>query len=185
MEELVECARLRVQHDTSSEAKQSFEEAITNLRRREHEEAELCMRECKITWLKEGEAPTKYFFARLKAKNAQEAMTALELESGEVIEDQDEILGEVHRYYQALYKAEEESAATLAKREEVVNMIDKRMTEEDNVALEESFWDKKSLVGKDSMGIIKLIPKNDRKHLLRNWRPITLLTMTYKIVAKL
>ncbi|KAL3695821.1 hypothetical protein R1sor_009897 [Riccia sorocarpa] len=154
-----------------------------------------------------------------------------ELESGEVIEEHEEILEEVHRYYQELYKAEEETTETLVKREEVVSRIDKQMTEEDNRKLEEvpsdefitrivmempkekspgidgvmveiltigwefmredcfsmvqSFWDKKRLVGKDSRRIIKLIPKNDRKHLLKNWRPITLLTMTYKIVAKI
>ncbi|KAL3678602.1 hypothetical protein R1sor_021558 [Riccia sorocarpa] len=45
-------------------------------------------------------------------------------------------------------------------------------------------WDKKKLIGKDGKGVIKLIPKNDRGHLLQNWRPITLLTMTYKIIAK-
>ncbi|KAL3698377.1 hypothetical protein R1sor_012453 [Riccia sorocarpa] len=101
-------------------------------------------------------------------------MTALELESGEVIEEQEDILDEVHRYYQDLYKAEEETAETFAKREKVVSAQDGQ-----------SFWDKKSLVGKDSRGIIKLIPKNDKKHLLKNWRPITLLTMTYKIVANI
>ncbi|KAL3683686.1 hypothetical protein R1sor_001708 [Riccia sorocarpa] len=56
---------------------------------------------------------------------------------------------------------------------------------EDCFLMVQSFWEKKKLVGKDSRGIIKLIPKNDQKHLLKNWRPITLLTMTYKIVAKI
>ncbi|KAL3694987.1 hypothetical protein R1sor_008638 [Riccia sorocarpa] len=56
---------------------------------------------------------------------------------------------------------------------------------EDCFLMVQSFWEKKELVGKDSRGIIKLIPKNDEKHLLKNWRPITLLTMTYKIVAKI
>ncbi|KAL3687845.1 hypothetical protein R1sor_014154 [Riccia sorocarpa] len=64
LEEHVEDVRLRVKHDTSIEAKEMFEEAITKLRRREHEEAEQCRRKCKITWLKEGEAPTKYFFRK-------------------------------------------------------------------------------------------------------------------------
>ncbi|KAL3681510.1 hypothetical protein R1sor_024466 [Riccia sorocarpa] len=46
-------------------------------------------------------------------------------------------------------------------------------------------WRRKSLWGKDRKGVIKLIPKNERKHLLQNWRPITLLTTTYKIIAKI
>ncbi|KAL3692121.1 hypothetical protein R1sor_005772 [Riccia sorocarpa] len=222
--------RCRMQQDNSVEAR-VFEEAITTLRRREHEEVELCRMKCKITWLKEGEASTRYFFARLKAKNAQEEMTTLEKESGEIIEKQEEILEEVHRYYQNLYKAEEETVETLEKREVAVRRIEKQMTEDDNRIMEEipsqelitrvvmempkekspginafmieilrigwefmredcflmvqSFWENKRLEGKDSRGVIKLIPKNDRKHLLKNWRPITLLTTTYKIVVKI
>ncbi|KAL3683806.1 hypothetical protein R1sor_001828 [Riccia sorocarpa] len=55
---------------------------------------------------------------------------------------------------------------------------------EDCFLMVQCFWDRKIFTGKDSKGVIKLIPKNDKKHLLQNWRPITLLTMTYKIIAK-
>ncbi|KAL3683873.1 hypothetical protein R1sor_001895 [Riccia sorocarpa] len=54
---------------------------------------------------------------------------------------------------------------------------------EDFLLMVQGLWDKKRLIGKDRKGIIKLIPKNNMKHLLKNWRPITLLTMTYKIIA--
>ncbi|KAL3697986.1 hypothetical protein R1sor_012062 [Riccia sorocarpa] len=57
--------------------------------------------------------------------------------------------------------------------------------QDDCLQMVQSFWTKKELIGKDSRGVIKLIPKNDMKHLLKNWRPITLLTMTYKIIAKI
>ena len=33
--------------------------------------------------------------------------------------------------------------------------------------------------------IINLIPKNDEKELLKNWRPISLLTADYKILTKI
>ncbi|KAL3682234.1 hypothetical protein R1sor_000256 [Riccia sorocarpa] len=63
---------------------------------------------------------------------------------------------------------------------------------EDYFAVVQSFWDKKKLRGKDSKGVIKLIPKNERKHshpsvysAPQKWRPITLLTMIYKIIAKI
>ncbi|KAL3681560.1 hypothetical protein R1sor_024516 [Riccia sorocarpa] len=194
-------------------------------------EAEQCRRRCKITWLREGEAPTKYFFARLKAKHAHEEMTALEREDGQILEGEEEILEEVQNFYQNLYRAEEETEETLEQRRNVVQRIDRRLTHDDNRILEEvpseefittivmempkekspgldgviikilrigwefmkedcflmvqGFWDKKKLIGKDSRGVIKLIPKNERKHLLTNWRPITLLTTTYKIIAKI
>ncbi|KAL3685574.1 hypothetical protein R1sor_003596 [Riccia sorocarpa] len=229
-EERLEAARKRVHHDQSEEAKQLFEEAVTAQRRREHEEAERCRRRCKITWLKEDEAPTKYFFARLKAKHAQEEMAALEDASGRIIEDRKEILDKVHRFYEELYAAEVESEEMVENRRTVVVRINRRLTAAQNQLLEElpseelitkivmempkekspgidgvmveilrlgwefmredcflmvhCVWDKKKLIGKDGKGVIKLIPKNDRRHLLQNWRPITLLTMTYKIIAK-
>ncbi|KAL3692001.1 hypothetical protein R1sor_005652 [Riccia sorocarpa] len=46
-------------------------------------------------------------------------------------------------------------------------------------------WKSRRLLSKDNRGIIKLIPKADDLFLLKNWRPITLLTTTYKIVAKI
>lgn len=36
-----------------------------------------------------------------------------------------------------------------------------------------------------TMAIINLIPKNDEKELLKNWRPISLLTADYKILTKI
>ncbi|KAL3679689.1 hypothetical protein R1sor_022645 [Riccia sorocarpa] len=229
-EERLEVARNRLQHDHSEEAKQLFEEAVTAQRRREHEEAERCRRRCKITWLKEGEASTKYFFARLEAKHVQEEMAALEDASGRIIEDREEILDKVHRFYEELYAAEVESEEMVENRRTVVRRINRRLTAAQNQLLEElpseelitkivmempkekspgidgvmveilrlgwefmredcfmmvhCVWDKKKLIGKDGKGVIKLIPKNDRRHLLQNWRPITLLTMTYKIIAK-
>ncbi|KAL3687195.1 hypothetical protein R1sor_013504 [Riccia sorocarpa] len=231
LEDKVEEARERVQFDQSEEAKNCFEEAVTTLRRREQEEAEDCRMRCKITWIKEGDAPSKYFFARLKTKHVQEEMTVLETADGRLLEDQEEIVKEVFRYYTDLYKADEETEEVLDRRRVVIDKIDRRLSGADNTMLEEvpseelittivmempkekspgidgvmveilqigwefmredcllmvqSFWEKKELKGKDSRGIIKLIPKNDRKHLLTNWRPITLLTMTYKIVANI
>ncbi|KAL3678603.1 hypothetical protein R1sor_021559 [Riccia sorocarpa] len=136
-EERMEVARNRVQHDHSEEAKQLFEEAITAQRRREHEEAERCRRRGKITWLKEGEAPTKYFFARLKAKHAQEEMAALEDASGRIIEDREEILEKVHQFYEELYAVEVESEEMVENRRTVVGRINRRLTAAQNQLLEE------------------------------------------------
>ncbi|KAL3686177.1 hypothetical protein R1sor_004199 [Riccia sorocarpa] len=53
------------------------------------------------------------------------------------------------------------------------------------IKLLEMFWQNKRLSKKDVTGVIKLLPKNLEKHLLKNWRPITLLPFTYKIIGKL
>ncbi|KAL3686155.1 hypothetical protein R1sor_004177 [Riccia sorocarpa] len=171
------------------------------------------------------------FFGRLKAKHAQEEITALEGNNGNSIDDREGILEEVHKFYEDLYAAEVETDSMRENRRVVVGRIDRRFTSEQNLTLEEmpseelittivmempkekspgldgvmveilrigwefmreecfqmvqSFWDHKKLRGKDSKGVIKLIPKNDRRHLLQNWRPITLPTTTYKIIAKI
>ncbi|KAL3692735.1 hypothetical protein R1sor_006386 [Riccia sorocarpa] len=188
LEERVEIARRRTQYDQSEEARELFEKATTALGQKEHEEAERCRRRSKITWFKEGEAPSKYFFVRLKAKQAHEEMTALQDAAGRIVEERDEVLETVHKFYEHLYTAEIETEEMVENRRKVVERIDRRLTDEQNRLLEdtpsEELITRIKLIGKDSRGVIKLIPKNERKHLLQNWRPITLLTMTYKIIAK-
>ncbi|KAL3701988.1 hypothetical protein R1sor_020010 [Riccia sorocarpa] len=56
---------------------------------------------------------------------------------------------------------------------------------EDCFLMVQGFWANNKLIGKDGRGLIKLIPKNERKRMLKNWMPITLLTTTYKIIAKI
>ncbi|KAL3689266.1 hypothetical protein R1sor_015575 [Riccia sorocarpa] len=48
-------------------------------------------------------------------------------------------------------------------------------------------WTAKKLLNRDNRGLIKLIPKNEDRfsNWLTNWRPITLLTVTYKINANI
>ncbi|KAL3677415.1 hypothetical protein R1sor_027363 [Riccia sorocarpa] len=60
LETRAEAARLRVQYDHSQEAREEFEEVVELARRREHEQAQQLRRNCKITWLKDGNAPSKY-----------------------------------------------------------------------------------------------------------------------------
>ncbi|KAL3680493.1 hypothetical protein R1sor_023449 [Riccia sorocarpa] len=135
-EDRLEAARRRIHQDRSLEAREELEEALTELRKKEHQEAEQCSRRCKITWIKEEEAPSKYFFARLKAKHAHEEMTAIETETDTIVEEPEEILEELHKFYQDLYKAEEETQEVLDKKRTVVGRIDRMMSTCDNLTLE-------------------------------------------------
>ncbi|KAL3698736.1 hypothetical protein R1sor_012812 [Riccia sorocarpa] len=54
----------------------------------------------------------------------------------------------------------------------------------DCLAMLVSFWEDGVLTLCDSKGVIKLLPKNAERQRLRNWRPITLLTLTYKLISK-
>ena len=48
----------------------------------------------------------------------------------------------------------------------------------------EEAFKKGSLGGSINKGVIKLLPKVGDKSLVKNWRPITLLNLSYKILAK-
>ncbi|KAL3680548.1 hypothetical protein R1sor_023504 [Riccia sorocarpa] len=208
-----------------------FEAALLLLRNRERSDAYITRIRCRIRWLQEGDAPTAFFFARYRAKMAQEKITALQLESGAIITEERDIFGAVHTAFSELYQAEEEDTLILAERREMLQLIDKRLTHQQNRAFRElpstelieevirslptekapgldgvtaevlvecweflhadcyamvqSVWIKGRLLTKDNKGVIKLIPKGGDRLLLKSWRPITLLTTTYKIVAKI
>ncbi|KAL3698517.1 hypothetical protein R1sor_012593 [Riccia sorocarpa] len=49
----------------------------------------------------------------------------------------------------------------------------------------EAFWEDEELTGAEKKGVIKLLAKNDEKCRLENWRPITLLGITYKLANKI
>ncbi|KAL3685957.1 hypothetical protein R1sor_003979 [Riccia sorocarpa] len=55
----------------------------------------------------------------------------------------------------------------------------------DCLALMEAFWRDGNLLHQHRQGVIKLIPKNEEKWRLQNWRPITLMGITYKLIGKL
>ncbi|KAL3694669.1 hypothetical protein R1sor_008320 [Riccia sorocarpa] len=53
------------------------------------------------------------------------------------------------------------------------------------VKMVKAVWVKRRLLKADMQGIIKLIHKGGDRKLLGNWRPISLMTLTYKIVSKI
>jgi hypothetical protein len=55
----------------------------------------------------------------------------------------------------------------------------------DIAAMIAKFWETKTMVYKIKEGVIKLIPKKVDKRHLKDWRPLTMLTTTYKLIAKL
>ncbi|KAL3687609.1 hypothetical protein R1sor_013918 [Riccia sorocarpa] len=55
----------------------------------------------------------------------------------------------------------------------------------DYLTVIQEFWKDERLTTKAKKGVMKLLPKNDEYWLLINWRPITLLGITYKLVSKI
>ncbi|KAL3678154.1 hypothetical protein R1sor_021110 [Riccia sorocarpa] len=49
----------------------------------------------------------------------------------------------------------------------------------------DKFWEDDELTPAAKKGVIKLLPNSEERSLLTNWRPITLLGITYKLVSKI
>ncbi|KAL3681422.1 hypothetical protein R1sor_024378 [Riccia sorocarpa] len=94
----------------------------------EKKRTKLWRRWSKIRWIAEGDAPSKFFFAQLKARRAKEAMSTLITDDGRKLEDDSEIMEELHKFYSNLYKQPEVSEADRELRssalQKVTNKVD-------------------------------------------------------------
>ena len=59
----------------------------------------------KCRWLEKVERPTKFFFNLEKRNYNKKVITELEVDDGELIENDKEILSEIERYYRDLYSS--------------------------------------------------------------------------------
>ncbi|KAL3698064.1 hypothetical protein R1sor_012140 [Riccia sorocarpa] len=55
----------------------------------------------------------------------------------------------------------------------------------DCVEMVQKVWEVQKLLPRDNRSVIKLLAKNEERSWLKNWRPISLLPTTYKIIAKI
>ncbi|KAL3699904.1 hypothetical protein R1sor_017926 [Riccia sorocarpa] len=80
---------MRTEHgeNLSEEHKARLAHIEDQLRKQEHQDARAWRLRSKQRWLREGEAPSRYFFAQMKAKFTNETMPTLTLEDGTKTED--------------------------------------------------------------------------------------------------
>ncbi|KAL3694948.1 hypothetical protein R1sor_008599 [Riccia sorocarpa] len=219
------------QEELSSEAIQILKNCVAEIHIRETREAHLWKVRSKDRWLKEGEAPSKYFYLQLKAKFSREKITVLENVSGETMTKHSEILHEVQEYYRELYKRGSITPQVTHARDEVLRHLTRRITaveddtliiiptpeeidgvvnglslgkspgldgitaealrlvwtlvRKDCIDMVQEYWVRGALTEQTRTAVIKLLPKNDNTHLLKNWRPLSLMGLTYKILAKI
>ncbi|KAL3678607.1 hypothetical protein R1sor_021563 [Riccia sorocarpa] len=88
-------------------------------------------------WLREGEAPTKYFFSLAKAKFSRDRIHGLQLSNGEVVTRRKDILKVVEEYYSELYNSEGESLENHLARQEILHLINRRISESEAARLNE------------------------------------------------
>ncbi|KAL3690995.1 hypothetical protein R1sor_004646 [Riccia sorocarpa] len=127
---------------------------------------------CREHWLSVDDAPSRYFFIKLKAQWARESLEVLEGEDGVEITDPGEILECIHSFYQGLY-SKEVVLEEAARAQEEINIVRAcwDLVSEACVRMVQAIWHKRSMLRKDCQGVIKLIPKGEDKKHLGNWRP--------------
>ncbi|KAL3675952.1 hypothetical protein R1sor_025900 [Riccia sorocarpa] len=103
-----------------------LEQELINL---ENQEASLWYLRSRSKWLREGEAPTKYFFNLAKSRFSKDLILGLQNDQGEVVTRQRDILQLIETYYTERYNAEGEGLDSRLARQEILQLIDKRISE--------------------------------------------------------
>ncbi|KAL3695509.1 hypothetical protein R1sor_009585 [Riccia sorocarpa] len=114
------------------ECAELMEEAAKQLKDQELADARMWRLRSREKWLREDEVPSRFFFAKLKSKWAREAIKALEMPDGEESTDRGDILEEIHRFFQELYTSEVESEEQRDAREEMLDLIQNKLTREES-----------------------------------------------------
>ncbi|KAL2644587.1 hypothetical protein R1flu_012174 [Riccia fluitans] len=89
----------------------------------------------RLRWIREGDAPSKFFFSILKARRTQEEITTLVRDDGTRLEDNDNILEELKQYYQELYRQPLVSEEDEELRRHILKLMHKRISEAHNAYL--------------------------------------------------
>ena len=181
--------------------------------------------QCK--WAREGELPTSYFLSLEKRNYLAKNMTCLETDSGQLINQQRQIMKEQQKFYECLYTSNKEivfglgeenipSRVTemdnknlcepITKEELLKNLKDMRpnktpgcdgLTREFYLCFFENLSDfimslydevltNKELNPSARKGLITLLPKKSKNlRKLKSWRPLTLLSIDYKLLARI
>ncbi|KAL3688200.1 hypothetical protein R1sor_014509 [Riccia sorocarpa] len=223
--------RESISRNPSLEAVEELQASLAKLKEHEKQEAILWRRRTRARWAALGDAPTRYFFLLLKAKQRREELQFLISDRAELIQDEGDIMRYVHEYYSTLYIAQCVTRTKKRHRRKTLRLLSRGISLDDNHVLEAipseteiedlvqslpkgkspgvdgvtvemlilcwpfvgttckaiiwAYWGDCSLGNIESVSIIKLLPKNVQKKFLKNWRPISLTTLAYKLIAKI
>ncbi|KAL3678733.1 hypothetical protein R1sor_021689 [Riccia sorocarpa] len=86
-------------------------------------------------WIKEGEAPSKFFFAIMRTRRVKQEITALKGNRGQTITSEEEILKTVNKYYANLFQGEELTASARQQMDQVLSKVTKKVSVEQNTML--------------------------------------------------
>ncbi|KAL3688534.1 hypothetical protein R1sor_014843 [Riccia sorocarpa] len=100
-------ARIRVANNMSHEPNDTMERIEAEIKELEKSQEATWKKWNRHRWIREGDVPSKFFFAVLKAKRVKEEITVLRTEDGTKITKEQDIMKEIHRFYSSLYKKED------------------------------------------------------------------------------
>lgn len=123
---------MNLDDDLKEERLWQLAELTQEMQRRERQNAILWRVRNKSKWMKLGDAPSSYFFKLMQAKCARETLKASALPEGGVIEDEQEIVQEVYHFCRDLYARDPLVAGNNIVHIEILPLIDKFFTEDDN-----------------------------------------------------
>ncbi|KAL3676664.1 hypothetical protein R1sor_026612 [Riccia sorocarpa] len=149
--------RLMLESDQhTNEFKEQLIQAEDKLRKMEQADAKAWRTRRKERWLREGEAPTRYFYAQATAKFTRESIQALKLEDGTTTTDREKIMAEVGDYYTKLFQSEETTPHVLAAREEALQALTKRVSAQQDQRVSQNPTLEEVKI------IVRLLPKDKR-----------------------
>ena len=223
---LEEITRLEEDIENIAENKDKIEDMRFQLQHIRAKKIEGIIIRSKAQWIKEGEKTTRYFCSLESRNFVNKSVSFLDKGNGEIISEQENILEEVHNFYNSLYSHKEVQDTDLdyLKTEAVVLNEEEKQKLEGEISLTEIAESLKNMKNNKSpgpdgftteffkfffkdighfllrsynesfnngclsitqyQGVITCIPKEGKpKQFLKNWRPISLLNVTYKILS--
>ena len=99
--------------DSTDAEQQEIERLKTELCRIYEERADGAILRSKVRWIEHGEKPTKYFFNMERRNYNKKTITELTVAGGTTISNDDDILEEIRRFYENLYKTDLGEDSTL------------------------------------------------------------------------
>ncbi|KAL3688146.1 hypothetical protein R1sor_014455 [Riccia sorocarpa] len=104
----------------TEEEKKSFGRLRKQVHKLELLERSIARRRSRIQWLQQGDAPTRYFFAAVRAKQATQRMSVLLNEEGETVEDNERIQHMVGAFMTNLFTKQQETPEKKERRQKSI-----------------------------------------------------------------
>ncbi|KAL3683779.1 hypothetical protein R1sor_001801 [Riccia sorocarpa] len=110
----------------------------TEVKNAELPEARILRRRSRQTWVKEGDACSKFFFASLKSKHAREKMSLIITKEGDELTEEHKILENVQTYFSSVYQQPVITEGDRAERAEILQLVSTQITEEEKITMAET-----------------------------------------------